>query len=33
VPLPLAGVWQIRVDLLIDDFTKPVFRTSMRIEP
>ena len=29
--LPLAGSWQVRADLLIDDFTKLGFRTRIAV--
>jgi hypothetical protein len=31
VPLPLAGTWQVRADLLVDDFTKLMFRTRIEV--
>jgi copper transport protein len=30
--LPLAGEWQVQVDLLIDDFTKLAFQTRIVVE-
>jgi len=29
VDLPLAGAWQVRADLLVDDFTKLPFRVRI----
>lgn len=31
IGLPFAGVWQVRVDLLIDDFTKVVLRSELTL--
>jgi hypothetical protein len=30
-PLPLAGPWQVRADLLVDDFTKLMSRTRIEV--
>ncbi|MDX6751444.1 FixH family protein [Geminicoccaceae bacterium 1502E] len=29
--LPVAGAWELRVDVLVDDFTKLIFRTELQI--
>jgi len=31
--LPLAGVWHVQADLLVDDFTKLTFRTRIEVSP
>lgn len=33
VTLPLAGAWQVRLDLLIDDFTKVILETEISVAP